>query len=966
MPKIAPQFPVCSVCLAVCAAVAHVIALGGNLSTVASMESLGKSTDGWSSVGTGLAGGLRTELDQALSLVAEGMTMTVEAWNSANQHLGEVHTVGQALQVPSSNATARAELTAAATKITQDLGDSLKKVLKAIKPVLAQVQKWLATFGEKLQHAIEDFSVGLDIAQKIFDSVMAAFKGGDHAEEEMLRHTYELFDVSNTGYISLGDLKSVSDIFHIQALKGGKAEELFKIYNSNGDQRIDRDEFARLVSDDSIPGAMSAVLRAYARRLAAAAGEVASAKTRDEAARGVADYLMVVCSKNLTKVSWVAQAFVNESLPLEFTAAVLSQLALAREAPGQMTTSDVGQTVVNYMVAMDPEQVAKAVKTAADAEFWENEGLYPEDQPAVAKQVASWASKAASKAKAGKSLLQFLPSLVGALEVVEAEEEGALLQLIRLQKDPASASCGNGNANDAAPAPKRASCGRFCGDEAPDAPPEALNEEGDEEIFFQSAQRRKVLQSSWEDINTLSDLAEDVDEQLHRAVLAQLEALPDAAKAAAHDSRKKLDKQKRVARAYKRQMAADVHRMSQAVAGLSSKLPFGVLAEDPEAGRVLKASVPARPETLRFASWLAANASSVARERQELCFNFSVHTSETVDSAARLVSKVVKRLKNVLNALEEYATVQSIGRLEKAIDDTVGTLDNVSSALASHGQAGHKPVTLPVSLEQLGAQWAKAEPILAPLVTQLPTAVTDLRMARKRVAGTSSSLELLFGVMGDKAPPIFWNAGSLYKTVSILYFVVFFLLTIGFLYHSFYASGYLGKLGHEDQAAAADYEPPRSLLDKLRVCFASCCSCISRAEDAESCFWAVILTLEVLWLVMFVVVFALLITAGVRAFVALGCRPVYILGDEVPCTEALVSVSKWLGTEHWITGSAIASACGEKDLLVCNIIGQRLGTSMMLACMGDLVAAILSFWLLVESASLHERRRWLLMLEKEE
>lgn len=64
-----------------------------------------------------------------------------------------------------------------------------------------------------------------------------------------------------------------------------------------------REEFEHLVKDPSIPGALTVILRKYAKRLAEISGQVGSAKLRDDVARAVASYVkLVACKRACEKV----------------------------------------------------------------------------------------------------------------------------------------------------------------------------------------------------------------------------------------------------------------------------------------------------------------------------------------------------------------------------------------------------------------------------------------------------------------------------------------------------------------------------------------------------------------------------------------------------------------------------------------------------------------------------------------
>lgn len=259
-----------------------------------------------------------------------------------------------------------------------------------IEPALNITGEFLYRFADKVQHFLEDFSKSLDRAQKVFDLIMNNFKGVGEGKEQMEYDTFNLFDVSGTGWISVDDLKEVSVMYDFPALAGEKAEELHKDYDVNQDGKIKEDEFSLLVEDDTVPGVMSEVLRQYSSKLQTIAGNIAAAKDREEVATATVDYLTLVCAKNLTKVGWVSDALTNGSLPIEFTTDVLVGLAMDVDNPDKVTTADVGQIVVGEMCRLDADYVQQCVDLMGDPVFWESEGFDPQDQPVAIERVTNW------------------------------------------------------------------------------------------------------------------------------------------------------------------------------------------------------------------------------------------------------------------------------------------------------------------------------------------------------------------------------------------------------------------------------------------------------------------------------------------------------------------------------------------------------------------------------------------------
>jgi len=270
------------------------------------------------------------------------------------------------------------------------LEGQLNDLWNEIEPALNTTGDMLYQFADKVQNLLEDFSKSVDRAQKIFDLIMYAFKGVGEDKEQMEYDTYNLFDVSGTGWISVDDLKEVSVMYDFPALAGSKAEELHEEYDVNMDGKMKKDEFSLFVEDDTVPCIMSEVLRQYASKLQTIAGNLAAARDREEVAKETVAYLTLVSAKNMTKVGWIADALTNSSLPQAFTADVMIELALDIDNPDKVTTADVGQIVVGDMCRLNVSYVESCVDLIADPEFFTSEGYNLDDQDLVVERVTTW------------------------------------------------------------------------------------------------------------------------------------------------------------------------------------------------------------------------------------------------------------------------------------------------------------------------------------------------------------------------------------------------------------------------------------------------------------------------------------------------------------------------------------------------------------------------------------------------
>jgi len=134
---------------------------------------------------------------------------------------------------------------------------------------------------------------------------------------------------------------------------------------------------------------------------------------------------------------------------------------------------------------------------------------------------------------------------------------------------------------------------------------------------------------------------------------------------------------------------------------------------------------------------------------------------------------------------------------------------------------------------------------------------------------------------------------------------------------------------------------------------------MTRCHDNNCCFWSVILLMEVICLVLFIVAIILCILSGVKAFMSAGCAQIYILGDQGICGGSLDVISKFL-KDFWLMRPTqnFEVTCTENQLMTCEIIARRLKNSTVGISVGSVLAAVITFQMIIESAIMHERARW--------
>jgi len=118
-----------------------------------------------------------------------------------------------------------------------------------------------------------------------------------------------------------------------------------------------------------------------------------------------------------------------------------------------------------------------------------------------------------------------------------------------------------------------------------------------------------------------------------------------------------------------------------------------------------------------------------------------------------------------------------------------------------------------------------------------------------------------------------------------------------------------------------------------------------------------VILLEVIVFVLFIVSIVLCLLAGVKAFLSAGCTTVYVLGDDTICQGVLSVIQIWL-TSFLADVGDLTTACQSQSLLTCELIESKTKQAVVFTIIGSLVAAVLSFQMIIESAIMHERARW--------
>jgi len=649
----ARQTPWCTLCLVLCYVSCHSAILLGNLMTATAMDKVGGSTTGWSQVGLGVARALSEDIDHRMDNITKellgGLAQVTGMQDMMNSLISTAGAQTEAavqqqtalLQLDASNGESSGNISlsflipAIVDKVhtgMQFLLDQatvlLNQLMVILRPVLENIGEWLVKFGDIVQAGFTEFSQSLDKAQKVFDTIMAQLSAGDKAliKQQMLQQTFSLFDVSSQQAIALTDLQDAAKIYTITALQGSKAKDMHDKYDTDGDGLLTFDEMLSLVDDKSIPGAMTTILRTYSKEIAMLAGNIGYLEGRTPLSGAVVSYLQMLVAKDPVQVKWMAQVLTNGTLPIQFTAATLAQLCLKREER-MVSAIDIGSIIVEQMYLVHSDAVADALDMMSDYQYWFNQGFDTTLQPVCMGVVTKWITDArwGMVAHSAPARDPNAPSIFNALDpnasnaTETSTEAPALLQI---------------DFNDY----------EYDSDYHSDYD---VEEEGDEDSDSESAVLlemesidREILAAMPYHAHRLSLLATQAAEQRrHEELAVQREQLYST-------------------RTSRHLLEVLLHGVAPTDGGSNKRVD-----------QAIKAGEKAKPETLAWAKWLAANITRDATMFQNLCFAYSAESSSALDSFATKLQGMIKKVTMFLAMMKEWASPEGIHKIESYIED---------------------------------------------------------------------------------------------------------------------------------------------------------------------------------------------------------------------------------------------------------------------------------------------------------
>lgn len=862
--------PRCTCCLFIATVTCHILVLCGNISTAKMLNGLGRSASGWGSVASSITHALDHELTPAMGNVTQWLTTAVNVIDELEEGVDNVlavtgSTIDSAMKsyAPNLNEAtfkvqAHQQVDQVAKAAMAKIEPLANKVMESLRPPLEQVNQWLGSFSPKIQDTLEEFGTVADRAQKLIDQIMTQVKSGGGMAEEMLWDTYHIFDPYDDG-IQLREFKQVANQYGISALQGKKADQLLQKYDDSGDGSIQINEYENMVTDPSVPGMMTTILRTYSKKLSSVGSMLRNSHLRAEVAEALVEYLTIVCGKNLTKVSWITSRLVNGELPPEFTADVFYQLYMKTLDPNNLSPVDVGSLVINYTVKVNAKNTIAALDMLADTTFFANEGfdITVEDETVV--RVIGWLTMSIQGKAALKSYAKIQPT----------------------------------------------------GGQS-----------------YADAYNTAVLKSE----QKYTKLTGNVGGHYHSAAARSLRDI--------------------------------------LLGGASASSSSG----DPDALQASSGAQPAKPQTLRFALELSNNVSTSVKDFNEQCYEYSGSSSNPLDSSCNSINGMIKKTQSFLTLMNDIAGPGGQEHLrqqaQQFANSTAQDLVLISDELINKGIKTAKcaagdaasctqgwEVDFPMKLKG-GMTFVTSN--LKDLQSVLPQVVKNLKVAKKEVGLVSGVISSISQILGLKAPPLLLKISGMYKTIWIIYFVFFFLFSATMLFYAFWSNGWFGGPQVSTDTEAG---PPQSFGERMGACFRSCTACCGGCLSGHLCFWSLLLLAQVIVLILFLVSLAICILAGVQAFLGAGCSKIYILGDNQICTAVLGIFQVFLKTFGFF--EPLENTCFHRDLLTCKIIRDTTAHQAIVAIVGGLLASVLSFQMLIDSATRHERARCVRLLQEE-
>jgi hypothetical protein len=395
------------------------------------------------------------------------------------------------------------------------------------------------------------------------------------------------------------------------------------------------------------------------------------------------------------------------------------------------------------------------------------------------------------------------------------------------------------------------------------------------------------------------------------------------------------------------------------------------------ADMAVNSGVPAVPATLQFAKFLSWNASDTANRFQGYCFKNTKTSSSVLNSFSNDIQGMVKQINVFLAEMENYATPVGIKAIEskvlRFVDSAEGEIMDTVMKYVDEEIDKIAPNQWPTSETSLAQKGQSVNvtgviddvsSLLTELMTVLPSVVSTLKSARTEVSAVATGMDSIFKVFKVNGPPIFVLLADSYKKLWIGYFVLFAIINLSLISYAFWAAGWCKRKEEQQPGSSTDYVPPATFREKCMSCFSCCCACFNCcSSDSYTCLWTVVIIVEIICLLMFVISIVLCLMSGIQTFVLATCAQIYILADTSICTSSLGYVQKWLST-FLDTSVDLDQYCESQYLLTCYLIGAKIKSWVIYECVAAILASMLTFQVIIETAAVFERTKYLKLIDE--
>jgi len=773
-------------------------------------------------------------------------------------------------------------------------------------------------FGTKIQDYISQLGTTIDRAQKTFDKILHMLMSST-GEDTMIFDTFNLYDMEHLGYITEFDVHEVGSSYAIDAYQGAAGTKLFKKYCGNNSRIEKGAEFTAFVNDATVPYGMAILLRAYAKDMAQIGGEVQKAVKRSDMASAVEQYLTLTIARNLTKVQWVTQALTNGTLPIQFTACVLIELALNKNNPNALTVVDTGATAVGAMITNNMTSVMDAMDLLQNPGFFTVQGFDVSDQPEVLEILTQWIV-------IGPPMWEKMLATVVLLEVGEPTSKASVPLLKILEEMPKTA--------------RKLATSSMKGYKQQRA---RARIEKRQKKFTSKTTQRLVRHLTGGQAFTDMVAVESAAEQVVNGGVPCAPVTLEWAKWLAANATSTSAQLYTQSMDYAKGSSSTTDSFNTQIQGITKKVSSFVTVIESYAS-------PAGIKSL-----------------EKKIEDFEAEAMKDVLSAVEnVILGAVKDLLKEMGLPAESSLLQiESGGNRSALKTKAGTRERAAHILRHLEDRQQQRRLQGHSEVGVSGVWSDVNTVLTQLYAILPSGVSALSTAKTDVQQVYKTLESMFSMLSVKGPSIFSEASAVYKLIWILYFCVMLPFALGILYYGFWASGWFGG----PQAMGKEEFTSGTFADQLASCYQCCCNCMSSTCDSSLCFWSFIIFIQVVALLLFVLSIVFVILGGIGILLAAGCSEIYVVNDNEICQTSVGFMKEFLST--FSVGAStglnpLSSACGNHHLLLCEMISSDLISSAMYTIVGSFLACIFTFQLIFDTATLHERAVWMRKMAEED